>query len=40
VTGVLTVLLGFFLLAQGSMALAPFLLILGFLVFFPLALVK
>ncbi len=32
--------LGFLLLAQGSINLAPVLLLVGFLVFFPLALVK
>lgn len=38
--GLLTSALGFFLLAQGSINLAPVLLLIGFLVFFPLALVK
>ena len=38
--GLLTSILGFFLLAQGSINLAPVLLLIGFLVFFPLALVK
>jgi hypothetical protein len=32
--------LGFALLAQGSINLAPVLLLIGFLVFFPMALVK
>jgi hypothetical protein len=38
--GLATVLLGFFLLGQGSLAVGPILLVIGFLVFFPLALVK
>ena len=38
--GLVTVFLGFFFLVQGSLALAPVLLILGFLFFFPLALIK
>ena len=38
--GLVTVLLGFYLLIQGSLALAPVLLVIGFLVFFPIALVK
>jgi hypothetical protein len=39
-SGAATVVLGFVLLAQGSMSLAPALLALGFLVLFPLALVR
>jgi hypothetical protein len=38
--GLLSATLGFILLAQGSINLAPVLLLIGFLVFFPLALVK
>ena len=38
--GVLSAGLGFFFLSQGSINLAPVLLLVGFLVFFPLALVK
>ena len=38
--GVAAVLLGFILLSQGSLSFAPVLLVLGFLVFFPLALAK
>ncbi|MEX0856167.1 MAG: hypothetical protein WD056_01240 [Gemmatimonadota bacterium] len=38
--GLMVALAGFFLLAQGSIALAPVLLAIAFLVFFPLALVK
>lgn len=38
--GLVTALAGFFLLAQGSMTLAPILLVVGFLVFFPIALTK
>jgi hypothetical protein len=38
--GVLTAALGFYLLAEESITAAPFLLLLAFLVFFPLALVK
>jgi hypothetical protein len=38
--GLLLVILGFFLLHLGSLALAPVLLVLGFLVFIPLAIVK
>jgi len=34
------VIAGFVLLAQGSISIAPVLLVIGFLVFFPLALVK
>jgi len=34
--GVLSVLIGFILLASGSIVLAPILLVLGYLVFFPL----
>ena len=38
--GLLSVGLGFFLLARGSINVAPVLLLVGFLIFFPLALVK
>lgn len=38
--GVLTAASGFYLLSQGSIALAPVLLVLAFLVFFPLALTR
>jgi len=38
--GLATVVAGFVLLAQGSISIAPVLLVIGFLVFFPLALVK
>lgn len=38
--GVITAALGFYLLAQESITIAPVLLLLAFLVFFPLALVK
>ena len=38
--GLLLAVLGFILLAQGSINLAPVLLLIGFLVFFPLALVR
>ena len=38
--GLLSAGLGFVLLAQGSINLAPVLLLIGFLVFFPMALVK
>ncbi len=38
--GLAIVVAGFALLAQGSIALAPTLLVIGFLVFFPMALVK
>ena len=38
--GLATVIAGFVLLAQGSISIAPVLLVIGFLVFFPLALVK
>ena len=38
--GLLSAVLGFILLAQGSINLAPVLLLIGFLVFFPLALVR
>ena len=38
--GMLSVTLGFILLAQGAINLAPVLLLIGFFVFFPLALVK
>jgi len=34
--GVLSVLIGFIMLASGSIVLAPILLVLGYLVFFPL----
>lgn len=34
--GVLSVILGFIMLASGSIVLAPILLVLGYLVFFPL----
>jgi hypothetical protein len=39
-TGLASVLLGFGLLHQGSISLAPVLLVVGFLVLLPLALVK
>jgi hypothetical protein len=38
--GLATALAGFFLLADGSMTLAPILLVVAFLVFFPIALTK
>jgi len=38
--GIATALAGFFFLAQGSMTLAPILLVVSFLVFFPIALTK
>jgi hypothetical protein len=38
--GLVVALTGFYLLAQGSIALAPALLAVAFLVLFPLALVK
>ena len=38
--GLASVLVGFILLAQGSISVAPVLLVIGFLVFFPLALVR
>jgi len=38
--GLATVVAGFVFLAQGSISIAPVLLVIGFLVFFPLALVK
>ena len=37
--GVLTVALGFFLLSQGSITAAPLLLVLGYVVFLPLAII-
>jgi hypothetical protein len=40
VAGVVSAGLGFFFLSQGSISMAPALLLAGFLVFFPLALVK
>lgn len=39
-SGVVVALAGFYLLSQGSIALAPVLLTIAFLGFFPLALVK
>lgn len=38
--GLATVVLGFFLLAQGSIQVAPVLLVLGFCVLLPLALIN
>ncbi len=38
--GLLSAALGFILLSQGSINVAPVLLLMGFLIFFPLALVK
>lgn len=38
--GLLTAVAGFFLLSQGSLAFAPVLLVVAFLVFFPLALTR
>jgi hypothetical protein len=38
--GIVTALAGFFFLSQGSMTLAPLLLVVGFLVFFPIALTR
>jgi len=37
--GILTVALGYFLLSQGSIDLAPLLLVLGYVVFLPLAII-
>jgi len=39
VAGVLTVALGYFLLSQGSITAAPLLLVLGYLVLLPLAII-
>jgi hypothetical protein len=38
--GVLIAILGFWMIARGSIALAPVLLVLAYLVLFPLALIK
>jgi hypothetical protein len=37
--GILTVALGFFLLSQGSITAAPLLLVLGYLILLPLAII-
>ena len=37
--GILTVALGYFLLSQGSITLAPLLLVLGYVVLLPLAII-
>ena len=39
VAGVVTVALGYFLLSQGSISLAPLLLVLGYVVLLPLAII-
>ena len=39
VAGILTVSLGYFLLSQGSITAAPLLLVLGYLVLLPLAII-
>lgn len=39
VAGILTVALGFFLLSEGSITAAPLLLVLGYVVFLPLAII-
>jgi hypothetical protein len=38
-TGILTVALGYFLLSQGSITAAPLLLVLGYVVLLPLAII-
>jgi hypothetical protein len=39
VTGILTVALGYFLLSQGSITEAPLLLVLGYVILLPLAII-
>ena len=39
VAGILTVALGYYLLSQGSITAAPILLVLGYLIFLPLAII-
>ena len=39
IAGILTVALGYFLLSQGSITLAPLLLVLGYVVLLPLAII-
>ncbi len=39
IVGILTVALGYFLLSQGSITLAPLLLVLGYVVLLPLAII-
>ena len=39
VAGILTVALGYFLLSQGSITAAPFLLVLGYVILLPLAII-
>lgn len=38
--GLITVILGYYLLAQGSITLAPLLLVLGYVVLLPLAIIR
>ena len=39
IAGILTVVLGYFLLSQGSITAAPLLLVLGYLILLPLAII-